>query len=29
MTDEERAAANRDIQRDVDDFKSRRDKSKN
>ena len=29
MTAEELAAANRDIQRDIDDFKSRRDKSKN
>jgi hypothetical protein len=29
MTDEEWAAANRDLQRDIDDFKSRRDKSKN
>jgi hypothetical protein len=29
MTDEERAAVNRDIQRDIDDFKSRRDRSKN
>jgi hypothetical protein len=29
MTDEEQAAVNRDIQRDIDDFKSRRDRSKN
>jgi hypothetical protein len=29
MTDEERAAANRALQRDIDDFKSQRDKSKN
>jgi len=29
MTDEEQAAVNRQIQRDIDDFKSRRDSSKN
>lgn len=29
MTAEERAAANRDLQRDIDDFKSRRDEPKN
>jgi hypothetical protein len=29
MTDEERAVANRALQRDIDDFKSQRDKSKN
>jgi hypothetical protein len=29
MTDEERAAVNRDMQRDIDEFKARRDSSKN
>jgi hypothetical protein len=28
MSDEERAAANRDLQRDIDEFKARRDKSR-